>query len=428
MRRLFVLSVDSLFYDDMGWLKDCPNLSAILAAGSQVERVQSVYPAMTYAAHATMLTGCYPDVHGIYHNEKVQVDNPHPEWHWRRAELKVPTLLDAAYTAGYTSCVVNWPVTGADPHITYDIPEIWSDEPGGDGRPRFVQVCSPGIETLYDRYSHLLRWKYQPELDEFGTCCLLDVIRDHQPEVILLHLSYLDHARHAHGAFSPEAREALQACDARFGRVAGLLKQLGLYDATNFVVVGDHGHLPVRQVFHPNILFREHGLLDAGETGRVTSWKAYCHSAGLSAHVVLADPADEAVRRQVEALLQSFVADESLGVEQVFTARQAREQWHLAGPFQYVLESREGTAFGNRCTGPLLQQADNSDYKISVSAHGHLPTKGPQPTFFAAGPQVRPGVTVARGRLIDEAPTWAALLGLTMPAAQGRPVRELLRD
>ena len=93
-----------------------------------------------------------------------------------------------------------------------------------------------------------------------------------------------------------------------------------------------------------------------------------------------------------------------------------------------MLESREGTAFGNRCTGPVLQQADNSDYKISVSAHGHLPTKGPQPTFFAAGPQVRPGVTMARGRLIDEAPTWAALLGLTMPKAQGQPVRELLRD
>ena len=31
-------------------------------------------------------------------------------------------------------------------------------------------------------------------------------------------------------------------------------------------------------------------------------------------------------------------------------------------------------------------------------------------------------------RLIDEAPTWAALLGLTMPKAQGQPVRELLRD
>ena len=426
MRRLFVLSVDSLFYDDMTWLAECPNLSAILAAGSQVKRVQSVYPAMTYAAHATMLTGCYPDVHGIYHNEKVQVDRPYPEWHWRRAELKAPTLLDAAWEQGYTSSVVNWPVTGADPHITYDIPEIWSDTPDGDSRPRFIQVCSPGIETLYDRYSHLLRWKYQPELDEFGVRCLLDVIRDHQPEVILLHLSYLDHARHAHGAFSPEAKAALLACDERFGRVAALLKELGLYEQTDFAVVGDHGHLPLRQVFHPHILLRQNGLLQTDENGHVTAWKAYCHSAGLSAHVVLADPADEQTHRRLEALLASFVADESLGVAQVFTAQQAREQWHLAGPFQYVLESRDGTAFGNRCTGAVLQQADNRDYKISVSAHGHLPVRGPQPPFFAAGPHVRRGVTVERGRLIDEAPTWAAMLGVEMPSAQGQAVRELL--
>src|SRR5699024_8777789 len=140
------------------------------------------------------LTGCYPDVHGIYQNEKVQVNRRYPEWHWRREELKVPTILDAAFSRHYRSCVVNWPVTGADPNITYNIPEIWSDTPDGDSRPRFLQVCSPGMEALYDKYRYLLRWKYQPELDEFGVCCLLEVIRAHQPEVILLHLSYLDHA------------------------------------------------------------------------------------------------------------------------------------------------------------------------------------------------------------------------------------------
>ena len=91
MNRMFILSVDSLFYDDMEWLKDCPNFMEILKRGSQVKRMRSVYPAMTYAAHATMLTGCYPDRHGIYHNEKVQIDNPFPDWHWRREELKVPT-------------------------------------------------------------------------------------------------------------------------------------------------------------------------------------------------------------------------------------------------------------------------------------------------------------------------------------------------
>lgn len=426
MPRLFVLSVDSLFYDDMEWLEECPYLREILHRGSLVKRVRSVYPAMTYAAHATMLTGCYPDVHGIYHNEKVQVNRRYPEWHWRREELKVPTILDAAFSRHYRSCVVNWPVTGADPNITYNIPEIWSDTPDGDSRPRFLQVCSPGMEALYDKYRYLLRWKYQPELDEFGVCCLLEVIRAHQPEVILLHLSYLDHARHAHGGFSPEAKSALLACDARFGRIVALLKELGLYQDTNFMVVGDHGHLPVRQVFHPNILFRQHGLLEADGDGQVTAWKAYCHSAGLSAHVVLADTQDQAVRRQVEDLLQNFVADPSLGCEQVFDKETARRQWHLAGPFEYVLESREGTAFGNQCVGPVLQSTDNRDYKISVSAHGHLPTKGPQPTWFAAGPQIRSGVVLERGQLIDEAPTWAAVLGAEMPQAQGQVRWELL--
>ena len=156
------------------------------------------------------------------------------------------------------------------------------------------------------------------------------------------------------------------------------------------------------------------------------SWKAYCHSAGLSAHVVLADPADEETRRQVLTLLKEFVADEKYGCEQILDKKTLKEEWHLEGPFDYALEGRPGTSFGNRCTGGCIQGTDNSDYKLSVSAHGHLPVKGPQPTFFMAGPQVKAGVVLEEGRLIDEAPTWAALLGVRMPQAEGRAYTELL--
>lgn len=426
MKRLFILSVDSLFYEDMEWLKECPCLYELLKKGSQVCRIQSVYPAMTYAAHATMLTGCYPDTHGIYHNEKVQVDNPFPDWHWRRGELQVPTLIDAAAPRGYRFCVVNWPVTGADPNIAYNIPEIWSETPEGDSRPRFLTVCSPGIEELFDKHRHLLRWKYQPELDEFGVQCLQEVIEAHRPEVVMLHLSYLDHARHAFGGFSKEAKAALLACEERFSRIVKQLKRLGLYEETNFAVMGDHGHLPVRQVFHPNVVLQERGLIELGEDGHIKSWRAYCHSAGLSAHVVLADPADEALREQVLEILQGFVAGEIYGCEQILDKKTLKEVWHLEGPFDYALEGRPGTAFGNACSGSFLQPVDNTDYKLSVSSHGHLPTKGPQPTFFMAGPQVKTGVVRETGRLIDEAPTWAALLGVEMPWAQGQAFTELL--
>ncbi len=426
MKRLFILSVDSLFWEDMEWLKDCPYLYDILQNGSQVKRVQSVYPAMTYVAHSTMLTGCHPDVHGIYHNEKVEIDRQFPDWHWRREELKVPTLVDYAVKEGYRFSVVNWPVTGADPNIAYNIPEIWSDLPDGDGRPRFMSVCSPGIEKLYDKYSHLLRWKYQPELDEFGVCCLRDVIEEHQPEVIMLHLSFLDHARHAYGTWSEEAYQALIECDKRFGRLVEQMKRLGIYDETNFAVFGDHGHLPVKQVFNPNVIFRREGLIELDEKGLVKTWKAYCHSAGLSTHVVLADPADRAVRAKVEEIMESMVRDEKLGCEQIIDKKTLKEVWHLEGPFDYVIEGRPGTSFGNRCTEPMFMGTDSSDYKISVSAHGHMPTKGPWPTFFMAGPQIKKGVSIDEGHLINHAPTWLAVLGIDMPTAQGTAVKELI--
>lgn len=427
LKRLFVLSVDSLFFDDMDWLKECPNLLSILKAGSVVQKMESVYPAMTYAAHATMLTGCYPDEHGIYHNEKVQVGNPHPEWNWKRKELRVPTFIDAAKPAGYRFAVVNWPVTGADPNIDYNIPEIWSDLPGGDSRPRFVSVCSPGIEKLYDKYRSLLRWKYQPELDEFGTRCLLEVMEEHRPEVVLLHLSYLDHARHQRGAFSPEAKTALLECDRRFGLIADLLKKQRLYDQTNFVVVGDHGHLPVRQVFCPNVILREKGFITLNDNGQVSDWKIYCHSAGISCQVVLADPESPELHRQAEKLLQSFVDRKEWGCEEFFGKKELEERYHLKGPFEYVVEACVGTSFGNDCTGEMIRPTDNSDYKLSVSAHGHLPTIGPQPTFFASGPEIREGVVLQSGRLIDEAPTFAKLLGVSLPTAKGEILAEIIK-
>lgn len=48
-------------------------------------------------------------------------------------------------------------------------------------------------------------------------------------------------------------------------------------------------------------------------------------------------------------------------------------------------------------------------------------------TFFAAGPDVRPGTVHGSRSMVDEAPTMAAMLGLTMPDVDGTPIFEILR-
>ena len=91
----------------------------------------------------------------------------------------------------------------------------------------------------------------------------------------------------------------------------------------------------------------------------------------------------------MEELLKIWQEDEKYGCQQVFTKEQLKEL-HLVGPFEYAIESRPGTSFGGRCTGEMVCDAQDPAQKLSVSAHG-------------------------------------AVLGVSLPWAQGRAMKELLK-
>jgi len=179
--------------------------------------------------------------------------------------------------------------------------------------------------------------------------------------------------------------------------------------------------LNYRQIFRPNVLLAKEGLITLDGEGKIVDWKAYCHSASLSCQVFLKDPSDMKTRAAVEKLLCAMREDESCGVESVFTKTEAQRELHLDGPFDYVLEGSSGTAFGNEHSGQSLVPVAGAK-----ASHGHLPHKGPQPVFIAAGPGFRAGAVMGRRHIIDVAPTFAKLLGIALPEAQGRAMTELL--
>ena len=47
--------------------------------------------------------------------------------------------------------------------------------------------------------------------------------------------------------------------------------------------------------------------------------------------------------------------------------------------------------------------------------------------FMVNGPDVNKGVVIQRRRIIDEAPTFAKLLGFSMPQAKGTAMEELIK-
>ncbi len=147
----------------------------------------------------------------------------------------------------------------------------------------------------------------------------------------------------------------------------------------------------------------------------------------MSCNVYVKDPMDEALVTHVYNVLKDLQDEGVFGIGRVYTAQEAREEEHLYGGFSFVIESDGYTSFGDRAVRPLVQNFDASDYRFGRATHGYMPDYGPQPVFVGKGPGLKEGVMLSRGEVVDEGPTFAALLGLTMPEAEGRVMTEILR-
>ena len=68
-RHVIVISNDAMVYDDLATMQTLPVFSQHWSKMAQGKKVRSVYPSLTYPCHTTMMTGRYPDKHGIVNNE-----------------------------------------------------------------------------------------------------------------------------------------------------------------------------------------------------------------------------------------------------------------------------------------------------------------------------------------------------------------------
>lgn len=421
MHNLFVMSVDALFTENLADVRRMPGFAEILNRAAIFENVYCVYPTLTYVCHASIMSGCWPDRHGVPHNQILDPAIKDRNWYWDYSSLKVPTVFDWAKRAGLSTAAVGWPVTAGSPVIDACVPEVWEADPKVTSDPALLAPaldaiyehgCSPRGYELYKRHKGILRNNRTPELDEFDTACNEDIIRGLGANVLYTHQAMLDHARHEHGVLAPETQDALRMHDGWIQRCIAAMREAGTYDDTVFVILGDHGHVRIDYKLSPNVLLAKAGLLDVDEAGRVASWRAYMQSSGVSGQLFVSD--DDALRA-ARAALQPLVDDGLL--TDVFTHEEVRERFHEDGEFALMVEAAPNYGIGGDCTGELVTPAGSADYKYAISTHGHLPFRGPRPPFIVAGPGVVPG-RYAGARLIDEAPTLMRLAGIPFDASE----------
>ncbi len=432
-RRLYVLSVDAMVTEDLDFLRSLPAFGRVLQDAAIVGDVISVYPTLTYTIHASQMTGVYPDRHHIINNEIFIPGQERLPWYRSRKifDPDVRTILEEAKRAGYSTASICWPVT-ADMDIDWHLPETWTWEEGPENMYREFVRCGAKpafLDEFWADYGRNLTGLGEPYFSLVTHGAALAAIRNHQPEVMFEHLSMVDHTRHSFGVFAKQVyRSAYMEMDLMLGQTLDAMREVGVLEDTTVVITSDHGQTPVTRLIAPNTLFVRDGMIRLDSNGNVESYRAIFQSAAHSAHVYLSDPEDPVLVKEVHDLLRSYQDSGEAGIGHIFTRDEVRQRYHLDGGFSFVVESADGCSFCNRSTGCLVTETDNSDYKYSVATHGHLPENGPKPAMILSGPGICPNVRVNGVNIVDEAPTLAALLGISLGQPDGAVISEVLAE
>ena len=427
--HLIIISFDCLSALDLPILKALPHFQEFLSNGALVEQVETVYPSVTYACHSTIVTGNYPKRHGVVSNTLLQPGWSSPDWNWYRDCIRGTTLYDEAKKAGMTTAALLWPVT-AKANIDFNMPEIFANRPWQNqiivslmnGTPRFQW-------ELNQLYGSIRKGLQQPHLDDFVLASTVHTIKTRKPNLLMVHFTDLDTQRHDHGFSSNEALAALQRHDTRLGRMIEALKESGIYEDSTVILLGDHSALDEHTAIRPNVLLRQQNLITTGTNGKVKNWKAFCKSCDGSAYIYLKDQADTETLSKVKQLLDSLLDNPDSGIESILTGAQAAAKG-ADGTCAFMLEARSGYYFLEDLEGEysntITAKDVKADHKYTLATHGYSPEKENYRTIFmAAGKGINP-ITIPFCRLVDEGPTFARLLGVSLGETDGRVVEELL--
>jgi predicted AlkP superfamily pyrophosphatase or phosphodiesterase len=400
-----------------------PTLRSILATGSHATGVNGVLPTITYPSHTTLVTGVSPAEHGILGNARF---DPQREfagaWYWYADAIKVPTLWSAAKDAGLHTGSVSWPVTVDSSSIDYNLPEYWRGNLGStsnsDDRYLMNAVSRPDGELA--RMAATLGQPYTNGTDtslagdETRTRFSIEIMKEHKPELMTIHLSSLDEEEHLHGPFSEEANKDLEGLDGMIGRLAQ--QELANYPNAIIAVVSDHGFARVDHAVNLFIPFVKAGLIKVDDN-KIVSWKAQPWATGCVMPIELHDHDDTATKAKVKSVLDAFAANPANGVASVLD----HDKLVALGGFPdvpYLVSFKIGYCSGTNLDGTVVVPSPLK------GAHGYNVSEVPEmrSAFFITGKGIAVGKNLGIVDMRQIAPTLAGLLGVSLPTAKQSPL------
>lgn len=363
-----LVSLDGFRYD-YPEMYGATHLLAIGARGASApDGMIPAYPSLTFPNHYTLVTGLYPEHHGIVANAFYDPERGQ-SFSYRDHE----TVTDGSWYGG----IPLWSLAEQQGMRTACF--FW---PGSEAK---IAGERPSYYLHYDA-----RYPDEERIDQVIAWLKLPAAQ--RPHFITLYYADVDHEGHLHGPDSEQVRRAVRHADFLMGELEARLDKLHL--PIDLIIVSDHGMAKVEG-----------------------DWITLDHFADLrgfkTAGALLYPPNEEAAARVYQQLK---IASSSF---------QAYRRARVPAELHYSNNPRIGDPVIVPVAPALIRAHApyEKDGSTLMGQHGYNPFQMPsmRAIFFAEGPDIRPGIRLKPFENVNVFPMIVKILGLTSPKVDGSP-------
>jgi predicted AlkP superfamily pyrophosphatase or phosphodiesterase len=221
-RKVLLIGLDGVRVDVMAQAVT-PQLDSLAGQGIFTDRARTGDPTVSGPGWSSMLTGVWPDKHGVHGNEFS--DNRYAEY------PDFLTRLERIDSTFGTYAVIDWPPLGTT----------------ADGGP----LISAAVDLLDVVDGEVLGYRVA---DSLSVVDALRALERPDLDAAFVYLGDIDVVGHEFGSLSPEYRTSIEWADARVGELLAALRRRPTYSREDWLV----------------LISTDHGRTDAGGHGGVS--------------------------------------------------------------------------------------------------------------------------------------------------------------
>ena len=344
---VILISLDGFRWDYLS-KTDTPNLDILVENGVISESLIPVFPSKTFPNHLSIVTGCYPENHGILSNNMYDQEwdaeyyigensDPVKDGRWYDAE----PIWVTAEKQGKLTGTYFWPGSEAEINGT---------------RPSYYGVYDGNI-SREDRVQKILEW--------------IDLPKQSRPVFMTLYFSDVDSWGHNIGPDAIGMNSIIKEIDESIGLLVSGLNKREILDNINIIITSDHG---MSGLSRDRVIFLD-DYININDV-RMVDWSP----------VAMILPEDDSIVSTYSALYDAHPQMSVFKKEDV-PARLHFNNHRRIPPI--ICIAADGWSISDR------DYFDENPYSFTGGTHGYDPiNKSMHGIFIASGPELKRGLTI----------------------------------